>query len=105
MSYKTRLGRDLDHWIGQGWVDATHRDDILADAARRSTSWSTTGALAILGAALLAMSALTFVAANWDAMPRLIRFGLLVSALLVSMLAAGRALDRGAPALDRKSVV
>ena len=99
MSYKTRLGRDLDHWIGQGWVDAAHRDDILADAARRSTSWSTTGALAILGAALLAMSALTFVAANWDAMPRLIRFGLLVSALLVSMLAAGRALDRGAPAL------
>jgi uncharacterized membrane protein len=99
MGYRSRLTKDLDRWIGKGWVDAGHRDAILTDAGERSRFWTATGALAILGAVLVAMSALTFVAANWDAMPRMVRFGTIVLALWLAMAGAGRALDRNAPAL------
>jgi len=105
MSYVSRVTKDLDRWISRGWVDADQRPHILDDLGTRSRGWTAAGALAILGAVLLAMSALTFVAANWDAMPRLIRFGVLVAAMCVSMFGAGRSLDHGAPALGHALAV
>jgi uncharacterized membrane protein len=98
MSYRSRLTGDLDRWIAKGWIDAGRREDILGDIAGGHRSWTAIGALMILGAVLLAMSALTFVAANWDAMPRLLRFATIALALWLAMAGAGRALDRGADA-------
>ncbi len=97
MGYRARLARDLERWIAAGWVEAIHRPAILGDVATRPGRWNAAGALAILGAALLAMSALSFVAANWEAMPRLIRFATIVLALWAALLGAGRAFDRDAP--------
>lgn len=99
MGYKSRLTGDLDRWISRGWVNAAHREDILGDIAAPVRSWTPIGALAILGAVLIAMSALTFVAANWDSMPRLLRFGTILLALWLAMAGAGRAFDRGGDAL------
>lgn len=99
MGYRTRLARDLERWIAAGWVEAVHRPAILADIAARPGRWNAAGALAILGAALLAMSAISFVAANWDAMPRLLRFGVILLALWGALLGAGRAFDRDAPVI------
>ncbi|WP_417310294.1 DUF2157 domain-containing protein [Devosia sp.] len=99
MGYRARLARDLERWIAAGWVEASHRPAILADVDAQPGRWNAAGALAILGAALLAMSALSFVAANWDAMPRLLRFGTIVLALWAALLGAGRAFDRGAPVI------
>ncbi|WP_339741403.1 DUF2157 domain-containing protein [uncultured Maricaulis sp.] len=99
MGYRTRLTHDLERWIAAGWVDATHRQAILGDIASRPGRWNAAGALAILGAALLAMSALSFVAANWEAMPRLVRFATIVLALWAALLGAGRAFDRNAPVI------
>ena len=98
MHYKSRLTRDLDRWIERGWVDADHRESILGDIPAPAQRWSVMGALAILGAILLAMSALSFVAANWDAMPRLMRFATILAALWLAMASAGRTLDKGAAA-------
>tara|TARA_R110000868_G_scaffold369729_1_gene633172 strand:+ start:1214 stop:2530 length:1317 start_codon:yes stop_codon:yes gene_type:complete len=99
MGYQSRLTKDLDRWIASGWVDAGQRANILGDVASRPGRWSAAGALAILGATLLAMSALSFVAANWDAMPRLVRFATILAALWASLLGAGRAFDRQAPVI------
>ncbi|WP_417492752.1 DUF2157 domain-containing protein [Maricaulis sp.] len=99
MGYRARLARDLERWIAAGWVEASHRPAILADVDAQPGRWNAAGALAILGAALLAMSALSFVAANWDVMPRLLRFGTIVLALWAALLGAGRAFDRGAPVI------
>ncbi len=68
MSYRARLTGDLERWISAGWVDAANRQAILGDIASRPGRWNAAGALAILGAALLALSALSFVAANWLAL-------------------------------------
>jgi len=105
MGYKSRLAGDLDRWIGKGWIDAARRDDILGDIPDPVRRWTAIGALAILGAVLLAMAALTFVAANWDAMPRLLRFATILAALWISLLGAGRAFDRGAGVLGHALAV
>ncbi|WP_339749494.1 DUF2157 domain-containing protein [uncultured Maricaulis sp.] len=99
MGYRARLARDLERWIAAGWVEASHRPAILGDVAAQPGRWNAAGALAILGATLLAMSALSFVAANWDAMPRLLRFATIILALWASLLGAGRAFDRKAPVI------
>jgi uncharacterized membrane protein len=99
MGYRARLARDLEGWISAGWVEASHRQAILDDVAARPARWNPAGALAILGAALLAMSALSFVGANWDAMPRLLRFATIILALWAALLGAGHAFDRNAPVI------
>ena len=99
MGYRERLSRDLERWIAAGWVPEASRDSILEEAAARDRGWSAAGALAIMGAALIALAMLSFVAANWDGMARLFRFGLVIAALWAAFLGAGRAFDRGAPVL------
>lgn len=75
--YKARLERDLDRWIGDGLVPAENRGAILASVAEgRRVDASV--ALAIVGALLLGVAAIAFVAANWDVIPRLARFALIL---------------------------
>ena len=99
MSYQSRLRKDLEHWHAEGWVGAEGREAILADLANRPGRWTPAGALAILGAVLVALAAISFVGANWDAIPKLVVFALLLGSLWLSMLAAGRAFDRDAPVI------
>lgn len=99
MAGRKKLERDIDRWISQGWIDPVHRDSILTDAANRPGQWSAAGAGLILGAVLLALAALTFVAANWAGMPRLARFAVILAALWASLGGAGWAFARNNPAL------
>jgi uncharacterized membrane protein len=99
MSYQSRIRKDLERWIEAGWVDAGQRDAILGDVASSGRAWNAAGALSILGAVLLAMSAISFVAANWDAMPKLLAFVFLIGAIWGALLGAGKAFDRNAPTL------
>jgi len=79
--YKARLQRDLDRWIEDGLVPADNRGAILASVAdgRRVDA---SVALGVVGALLLGIAAIAFVAANWDAIPRLARFGLILTVFL-----------------------
>lgn len=99
MARQSRLERDIDRWIASGWIEAAHREAILQDAARRSGRWSAAGAGLILGAVLLALAALSFVAANWADMPRLFRFAMILAALWAAFLGAGEGFRRNNPAL------
>ncbi|WP_309646029.1 DUF2157 domain-containing protein [Phenylobacterium sp.] len=79
--YKARLQRDLDRWIADGLVPAENRAPILASVAdgRRVDA---SVALGVVGALLLGIAAIAFVAANWDEIPRLARFGLILGVFL-----------------------
>jgi len=79
--YRSRLEKDLDGWIARGLVPAVSREPILADVgeARRLDAATT---LAILGALLAGVAVIAFVAANWSAIPRVVRFGLILAAFL-----------------------
>jgi len=98
MGRQRKLERDLDHWIASGWVEPRHRAAILADAAGQPGHWSAAGAGMILGAVLLALAALSFVAANWAEMPRLVRFAVIIVALWAALGGAGEAFRRNNPA-------
>ena len=80
-SYTNRLSKDVDRWHDAGWIDARGRSGILADVHTRKAIISLPGVLAILGATLVGFSAMTFVAANWQAMSKLARLSVLMIGL------------------------
>lgn len=82
-SYRDKVKADLDRWIGQGLVGADKRDAILATLpeARRLDAAT---ALAWIGALLLGVAVIAFVAANWDALSRFARFAVLLVAFLIA---------------------
>ncbi|OAB61832.1 hypothetical protein AY599_09340 [Leptolyngbya valderiana BDU 20041] len=100
-----RLKGDLDRWIEKGLVPAQHRQAILDDVAPARAGWSASGAVAILGAVLLAFAAVSFVAANWDAIPRIGRFAVILAALWASLLGSGAAFSRNNSALGHALAV
>ncbi|MCR6644208.1 MAG: DUF2157 domain-containing protein [Terricaulis sp.] len=79
MAYKDKIERDLDRWIAAGLVAAEKRGAILATVpdARRLDAAT---ALAWVGAVLLGVAVISFIAANWDGLPRIARFALVLGA-------------------------
>jgi uncharacterized membrane protein len=81
-SYTKRLERDVERWIGLGLIDGATAQALIADAKsheRRSLSF---GSVLMMMAALLFCAAiLLLVAANWEAMPRLARVGMLFAVI------------------------
>jgi uncharacterized membrane protein len=88
-AYRKRLAADLPKWTNAKWLPADGAAAILASLGpeRRST-FGLSAILGTLGAVLIGLGVLAFVAANWEAMPRLVRLGLIAAALLVAYAAA-----------------
>ena len=83
-SYRKRIERDLPRWREAGWVTPEGEAAIRRDVASGAHSLGLANALAILAAVLIGFAAMSFVAANWQEMPRLLRIGMLVAALWAS---------------------
>ena len=83
LGYTAQLRRDLARWRERGWINSEQEERMAADAAANS-GFSAGAVLAILGAVLLCLAILTFVAANWEALPRLVRLSVLFGALWLS---------------------
>ena len=83
-SYRKRIERDLARWREAGWVTAEGEAAIRRDVASGAHSLGLANALAILAAVLIGFAAMSFVAANWQEMPRILRIGMLVGALWAS---------------------
>ena len=79
--YRSRLERDLVRWREAGWVSETGADAIRRELAQSSSGVGLAAALAVLGAVMIGFAAMSFVAANWQDMPRLARMLLLIAAL------------------------
>jgi len=80
-SYKVRLSADLDRWIADGLVPETSREPILAGVAE-PRRLEASAALAVVGGLLAGVAVIAFVAANWNGIPRLGRFGLVLAIFL-----------------------
>jgi uncharacterized membrane protein len=77
-SYASRLRQDVPKWVRAGLIDEAAGAAILRDTEaheRRSVSFGTI--LAVMAGLLLGAAILIFVAANWEALPRLTRVGAL----------------------------
>lgn len=80
--YVVRLRQDVERWVSNGLIDTGTAGKLLADAESRDRQGFGSGTvLAMMAALLLGAAILIFVAANWEAFPRLLRVGALFSAI------------------------
>ena len=102
-NYKDRLRGDLDRWIGEGLVPQASRQPMLDSVAdtRRPDAVS---ALAMVGVLLAGAAIIAFVAANWNGIPRIARYSLLIAAFLAACLGGAWA-DRGGRPNLRNSLI
>ena len=82
-SYSSRAKADIGRWLQAGLIDAKTADALTRDVdanERKSLSFGTI--MAMMAALLFGAAILLFVAANWDAIPRLLRVAALFAVIL-----------------------
>ncbi|KQV83643.1 DUF2157 domain-containing protein [Rhizobium sp. Root1220] len=96
--YRGRLERDLSLWVEKGLIPEATANGLLLEYDRRPASFSLGNVLMILAGILLAAAILLVVASNWEAIPRLVRVGVILVIVWGVHLAAAAMLARGAVA-------
>lgn len=82
-SYLSKIKLDISRWREAGLIDEKTARALSLDAERNSGGSVSFGSvLAMMAAALFAAAVLIFIAANWEAFPRLARVGMLFSLIL-----------------------
>lgn len=89
---------DVARWRQAGWITPDGEAAINDELFKSSMGVRLPGILAMLGVVLLGFAAMSFVAANWQDMPRLARLGIIAAALWGSYGAAGYLQQRQMPA-------
>lgn len=87
--YRKRLSEDLPRWREAGWVTRDGESAILASLESRPSTFGLAAIVGTLGALLLGAGVVAFVGANWEYLPRLVRFGLLLAAMALAYGIAG----------------
>lgn len=72
-AYKKRLKDDLENWVAKGWVSSSGAAAILKDQDQDDGRSRLPMALAGIGVICVALAVLAFIAANWDAIPKLLK--------------------------------
>lgn len=95
--YRRRLETDLKRWVDAGFVGPDGARAILSDVTRERSGDTNriVAILSILGAILVGAGAISFVAANWQEFPRLMRLGLLIASIFSAYGAAAALFQRG----------
>ena len=89
-SYRKRLEADLIRWVHEGWLTADGAGAIRRDVAREHAGFRLPALLGLFGGLLIASSVAAFVAANWEAIPRLVKLAMILAAIAVAFLVAYR---------------
>jgi uncharacterized membrane protein len=79
--YRSRLEQDLARWQAAGFVTSANVQAIKADADARGGGVGLAPVLATLAAVLIGFAAMSFVAANWQAMGKLSRLTVIFGSL------------------------
>lgn len=106
-AFLKRLRAELPQWIERGWINPRHRDAILDHVARQSQRAPRYAylALSLMGALLFGAGVVTFFAANWGVMPKLVKLLVLFTALGAAYAVAALAFARGFTALGHGLVL
>jgi uncharacterized membrane protein len=96
-SYVSNIKAEIVRWQSAGMIDDATALRLTRDIeARRGNSISFGAVIGALAAILLAAAILLFVAANWEAFPRLVRVGLLFLLIAVGYIGGAVTKMRGA---------
>lgn len=98
LQFKRQLKQEAERWQQDGWISRQQYARIAShyqlDALGESAQGQFTRALISIGCVLIGISVITFVSANWQAIPRLVRVLMLVSLFLSVNIAGVRLLQR-----------
>ncbi len=97
--YQTRLERDTKRWIEKELIDADTADAIISESRSQKSGYSFSSIVIILGVISLCFAAMTFVAANWEEMPKIMRVSLLLAGMAIAYLASVLANQRSMPVI------
>ena len=90
-TFYKQLEKKLPYWQAQGWLDHYAAQEILQDTqASIQKSHKLSFILGIMGVLLLAAGAISFFAANWQGMSKLVKLSLLFSSMTGSYLISAR---------------
>lgn len=103
--YRTRLARDLARWQAEGWLTADNAVRIHADMEARRSPLGLAHVLATLAAALIGFAAMSFVAANWQEMSKLLRLATIFGGLWALLAGAGGLFQRGRDAFAHAALL
>lgn len=103
--HRNQLEADLQRWREAGWVTPEGGDAILQELRGRSGIFRLPAILAMLGAVLLGFAAMSFVAANWQEMSKLVRLVVLAASLWAAYGLAGWLFQRGYEAFAHIAVL
>ena len=97
-----KLQEKIPHWQAHGWLDQPAAQEILSDArldikAVNNKTHRLSFVLGILGVILLGAGAISFFAANWQGMSKLLKLSLLFSSMISAYLASAWALSGPEP--------
>jgi uncharacterized membrane protein len=102
---RRRLADDLERWRAHGWVTAEGEVYVKRDLLERHHGLGLPAVLAILGVVLLGFAAMSFVAANWQDMPRLLRLAIIFAGLGGAYSAAAGLFVRGTDAFAHSAIL
>ena len=77
--YHDRLEADARRWVEKGLVDEATAERLLDESRSQKRGYSFTSIVVLLGVVCLCFAAMTFVAANWEDMPKLVRVALILT--------------------------
>lgn len=87
-SYHARLKRDAERWVEKGIVSEPVAQSLVRESLSQKKGYAFSTIVIFLGIVCLCFAAMTFVAANWEDMPRILRVILLLTALFAAYAAA-----------------
>jgi len=101
--FLARLKKEMPEWVERGWVQAGADRAILEHVAARGGGTSLlTYAFSILGVLLLGSGIITYFAANWGEIPKIVKLAVLFGSMWLAYGAAWQALRGGhAPMLGQ----
>ena len=105
-SYATKVKRDIARWREAGMIDAATADALSLDVERNGGGTISFGSiLSMMAAALFAAAILIFIAANWEAIPRLARVAMLFIVIAAGYLGGAEMKLRGREAFGEAAWV
>ena len=104
-AYRKRLAADLPAWQARGWIGEEGARAILDALPPVRPGAGLTALVATLGTLLIGLGAVALVAANWEEIPRLTRFVILVATMAAAYAGAWRLRARGQPAFAETALL
>jgi uncharacterized membrane protein len=105
-NFLARLAKELPDWAARGWVKAGAERAILDHVAAQGHGTPLlTYAFSILGVLLFGSGIITYFAANWGEIPKLIKLVILLGSLWLAYGMPARPADEHAPLLGQSLVL